>query len=81
MATVVVLYFVVEQLFAYETRVTGLLSPGGSPHYGVLLLGALYIALRVTVRFVVPAIAVFLVVQFVVAAVSQRASPSSSQGS
>ena len=81
LAAVVVLYLLVEQLLSYETRVVGLLSPGGSPHWGVLLLGAVYVALRLAVRFVVPAVAVALVVQFLVAAVSQRASPSKSQGS
>jgi hypothetical protein len=78
LAAVVVFYLILEQIFAYETRATGLMSPGGTPHYGVLLLGAAYIALRVVARFVVPAIVVFLAVQSLA---SHLASPSKSQGS
>jgi hypothetical protein len=78
LAAVVVLYLLVEQLFAYETRATGLVSPGGTPHYGVLLLGVAFLGLRIVVRFVVPGLVVFLAAQSLAA---HLGSSSRSQGS
>jgi hypothetical protein len=78
LAGVVVVYLASEYIFAAATRSVGLLSPGGVPNYSVIVLGAVYVALRVTVRLVVPGAIVFLVVQSLA---SHLASPSKSQGS
>jgi hypothetical protein len=51
---VVAVYFVLGWLFAHETRVRGLLTPGGSPNLDVLALGGVYLVVRVAVRFGVP---------------------------
>jgi hypothetical protein len=58
---IAVSYFAVEQLFAYETSTRGLLSPSGTPHVGVLALGAAFLALRMAACFVVPALVVLAV--------------------
>jgi hypothetical protein len=61
-ATILGAYLTVELLFAHEASVKGLLSPSGTPHVGVLAIGAVFLALRVVVRFVVPAMFVYLLV-------------------
>jgi Co/Zn/Cd efflux system component len=56
---IVAVYLAVEELFAYETRTTGLLSPGGHPHFGVLACGLAFLALRMAARFVAPGLVVW----------------------
>lgn len=54
-----ILYLACSQLFAYASAREGLVSPTGTPHFGVLLLGIASIVARVTVLFVLPFIGVF----------------------
>jgi hypothetical protein len=59
-ATLVFVYLVLHEAFAYETHAVGLFSPGGTLNAGVIALGVVYLASRVAVRFFVPAIVVYV---------------------
>ena len=59
-ATLVFVYLVLHEAFAYATRAVGLFSPGGTLNAGVIALGVVYLASRVAVRFLVPAIVVYI---------------------
>jgi len=50
-------------LFRYETETEGLLSPQGSPHLGVAMLGVAFLVLRVLARLLIPAMVVFVAVR------------------
>lgn len=55
-------YLVLGWWFARETREVGLFDPGGHPNYAILLLGAVYLLMRVAVRFLLPALLAYVVV-------------------
>jgi hypothetical protein len=52
-------YVALGWLFEWVSQVRGLLSPGGTPNLDVVVLGGVYLLLRVTVRFIVPFVLVF----------------------
>jgi len=60
-AALVVTYVVLGLAFSFATRSRGLLSPGGSPHPDVIALGIVYLVTRITVRFVLPGLAAYLI--------------------
>jgi hypothetical protein len=57
-AVLVVVQLLLGWAFAWVGRTRGLLSPGGSIHPDVALLGALYLVMRLAARFAVPALVV-----------------------
>jgi len=59
-------------LFDWVSQVRGLLSPGGTPNLDVLVLGGVYLLLRVTVRFVVPFVLAFHVARVLAAKLLAR---------
>jgi hypothetical protein len=58
-ATLVVVYVALGLAFALVSQSRGLLSPGGTPHLDVMLLGGAYLLTRVAVRFALPALVVY----------------------
>jgi hypothetical protein len=59
-------YLALGWLFAYETQVRGLLTPGGSPNLDVVTIGGAYLVLRVVVRFGAPSIVVLAITRALV---------------
>ncbi len=60
-------YLALGWLFAREAQVRGLLTPGGSPNLDVVAIGAVYLVLRVIVRFGAPSIVVLAITRALVA--------------
>jgi len=58
-------YLALGWWFARKTREgeVGLFDPAGEPHYAIIALGALYLFMRVSVRFLLPALLAFVVVK------------------
>jgi hypothetical protein len=61
-----------EAWFVHETATRGLLSPRGAPHLGVLLLGAVYLVTRVTVRLGAPFLLAYVAVRAALRAFARR---------
>ena len=55
----VVLYVALGLAFSLVSQSRGLLSPGGTPHLDVMLLGGAYLLTRIAVRFAVPALVIY----------------------
>ena len=53
-AAIVALYLTLGAFFEHETRVRGLLTPGGAPNVDVIATGGLYLLVRMAVRFGLP---------------------------
>lgn len=67
-------YLAAELLFAYVTGTSGLLSPSGTPHLGVLAIGAVFLGLRLLAYFLAPAIAVYGVLGVILSRAARRRS-------
>lgn len=71
---IVAAYLAAELLFAYVTRTSGLLSPSGTPHLGVLAIGAVFLGLRLAAYFLAPAIAAYGVLGVILSRAARRRS-------
>jgi hypothetical protein len=60
-------YGVTRFAFAYLTHESGLITPGGTPNWGVLVLGLGALHLRTAVLFVTPAFLTYRAVLFALA--------------
>jgi hypothetical protein len=67
-AIVVVVYLVLRAVFDRLTEQGGLVSPDGSVSAGVVVVGAIVIVLRIVVLFVLPAVAAYRAVQWLLGA-------------
>ena len=59
-------------VLSYATARVGLLSPGGNPHLGVVALAAIFLVLRVVVRFLLPAAVVFAASKIAISRMMRR---------
>lgn len=76
LGALVATYLALGWLFARETQVRGLLSPGGTPNLDVVAIGGAYLLVRVAVRFGVPLVAVLAVTRPLIARFAARRSGS-----
>lgn len=60
-AGIVAGYLLLDWAFAFASESRGLLSPDGSPHAEVVVLGLAYIGARIALRFAVPALLAYAV--------------------
>ena len=69
----IVVYALVEWLFAYVTVAEGLVTPRGSPNLDVVAIGCAYLAIRIVVRVVLPGVIAFAIADAAARRILRRA--------